>query len=495
MKQSTAKPQGSREKGPDSVEEGLFRAIFDSVPVGVAVTTRDRRFRKVNRKLCEILDYEPQDLLGKTFVDVTHPDDIEKSISESDRAYDQDFSGGKFSKRYLTRSGDVVWAQVTVHTVRQDDDSSYVVALIEDVTEQRCQEELARSLASHSDRLAGIIKQSPFFTIFATADGAITYLNNAALEMLGFADSASAIGQSLDLFDFCEASGESTPLLEAVRENKTYQGERTFRTATGDQRIEVEVSAFEIASPRAGEPTGVAVIARDISLRRQYERRIRANERRLRRLTRQLLKAQEEERARIARELHDDITQQLSLLAVDIGFLQAEPVSDPDELQTKLQDLQDQAAALAENVRRLSHQYHPSVLSHADLRAALEMLCEEAKALIDIDINYIPRIEAAELSREKSIVVFRIVQEALRNVAKHADAKSASVILDRQGKEILVVVVDDGKGFDSEADRNRQGLGLVSMLERAQLIGGSINIVSAPNEGSRIELRIPRSDA
>ncbi len=476
----------------DAVDEDLFGAIFDSAPIGIAVTARDQRFKRVNRRLCEILGYDADELVGKSFVDVTHPDDVGQSVSQANDAYRQGFAGSRFSKRYLTSSGDVVWAQVTVHAVQGASGPRYVVALIEDVSERHCQEELARSLAKQSDRLAGIIKHSPYFTVFAAEDGSITYLNDAALAMLGLQDSASVIGQSLDLFDLCDAGGGAKPLLEAVREEKSFSDERTFRSAGGRERIEVEVSAFEIAAG-GEECSGIAVIARDISLRRDVERQLRSSERRLRRLTRRLLAAQEEERARIARELHDDITQQLSLLAVDIGFLQTEPVTDADDFQAKLQDLQDQAVDLAENVRRLSHQFHPSALSHSDLAEALRQLCAEAQTLHEIEARFIARVDAVELSREKSTVVYRIVQEALRNVAKHAEASGATVILDRDDGGVSVIVLDDGKGFDAEEEGNAQGLGLVSMFERAQLIGGSVEITSAPGEGSRIELRVPHA--
>ena len=205
-----------------------------------------------------------------------------------------------------------------------------------------------------------------------------------------------------------------------------------------------------------------------------------------------LIAAQEEERARIARELHDDISQRLALLAN--GFRQLEQPRPrarrlrPKQQRQRLLELTDEICA---DVRRLSHQLHPSTLEYLGLAAAVRDLCQEVSQQHAIEIECRVREVPAELDDNVSLSLFRSAQEALRNVVKHSHAQHARVELAGGPGAVRLTVSDDGVGFDPEQLKSRHGLGLVSMEERLRAVGGEVSIRSKPSQGTQVEARTP----
>ena len=356
-----------------------------------------------------------------------------------------------------------------------------------DVTEKMEAETRESNLRVLTAKLSSIIEASPHFTAFSTTDGVVTFLNAAALSLLRI-DPESADGKIvLDLVDLLPEE-ERDVVLGAVRTRGVWQGVTALRAPGSAKLTPVELSVFPIDAPSREGVAGVALIAQDISLRKAFEAKVRQRERRLQRLTRQLLHAQEAERARMARELHDDVTQDLSLLAMEIGFLQLSPDKDAETVAAKLGELHQQAVDLTDKVRLVSHQYHPSVLDHSTLAGALESLVAESRAMRKIDVSFVAH-DDPPAPREVSTVVYRIVQEALLNIAKHSGADKGSVVLRAEESHVTVGVSDDGDGFDP--DDEREGLGLVSMQERAQSIGASLAVHSVKGEGTTVEVRAP----
>jgi signal transduction histidine kinase len=224
------------------------------------------------------------------------------------------------------------------------------------------------------------------------------------------------------------------------------------------------------------------------SWRRRAEAELRASVDRIRDLGRRLLTAQEEERARIARELHDDVSQQLVILKMDLQAL-GSTVQDGDASLVS-EDLQRTDDILA-SVHALSHRLHPTRLRLIGLVAALESLTSELSrpgVLVVFTHDDIP----SPLPPDVTLCVFRIAQEALHNALKHSHARNISLHLrhDRRGLELTVV--DNGHGFDA-ASISGKGLGLLSMRERAEVIGGTFEVQSSPHTGTTIELRVPLS--
>ena len=204
-----------------------------------------------------------------------------------------------------------------------------------------------------------------------------------------------------------------------------------------------------------------------------------------------LIHAQEEERARIARELHDDINQRLALLANrlhELGQLSAE--RDEAPYQQQIGELKQLTGEIAADIQHLSHQLHPSKLHYLGLAAAVRELCREFSKQHKIEVECVVRDLPRDLEDSVSLSLFRIVQESLSNVGRHSRARHAKVQLTFQSTTARLCVSDDGIGFDSNA-RNGHGLGLVSMQERLRSVGGEFFIRSRPSLGTQVEGIVP----
>jgi len=208
-------------------------------------------------------------------------------------------------------------------------------------------------------------------------------------------------------------------------------------------------------------------------------------------LSGRLIQAQEEERARIARELHDDINQRLALLANGLEELQHAPAEELEaSLNQELQRLWQVTSDIAADIQQLSHQLHPSKLHYLGLAAAARELCREFSRQHKIPVECVVRKVPTDLDAAVRLGLFRTIQESLRNVAKHSQAHHVRVELTGESAGVRLQVSDDGVGFDPNRARIR-GLGLVSMRERLRLVGGQFSIWSQPSLGTRIEATVP----
>ena len=228
----------------------------------------------------------------------------------------------------------------------------------------------------------------------------------------------------------------------------------------------------------------------DVTERRQAADGLRASQGELRRLAGRLIEAQEAERRRIARELHDDLSQGLALLSIDLDVVARRPPVAAAELVERLRGASARVRELSSAVHDLSHQLHPSKLEHLGLDAALRGLCTEFGHHHGVKVRYASGGVPGAIPEAAAVCLYRIAQEALRNVARHARTDHARVELTGAPGRLRLRIGDDGAGFDPAA-RGDGGLGLVSMRERLTLIGGRIAIDARPGGGTRIDVCVP----
>lgn len=253
-----------------------------------------------------------------------------------------------------------------------------------------------------------------------------------------------------------------------------------------------EMRTFEARMVRCGSDAVLSVV-RDVTAWRRSQAALLEREEELGALTARLLSAQEEERSRVAREIHDDAGQQLAALAFGVSALTRRLAGTHPGEGEALDALQHSIETLADTIRGISHRLHPSVLEFAGLAAALRSHCAEAGAAMGVEVSVHVGPRAERVSGETALAAYRIVQEALRNVARHAGAAHAWVAVSRVGSELRVRVRDDGHGMEEpEAASSGGGLGLVSMRERARLVGGTLRVFSPARGGTCVEARLPR---
>lgn len=222
--------------------------------------------------------------------------------------------------------------------------------------------------------------------------------------------------------------------------------------------------------------------------RRRAEAQLRTSFQRIREVGGRLLSAQETERTRIARELHDDVSQQLALLKLDLHQLTTMVQGDVDA-EAVAGEAAKSADGIATSVRDLSHRLYPAKLRLVGLLVALQGLCRELSHRSP-SITFTHENVPATLPPDLTLCLFRIVQESLQNALKHSHAENVSVRLSGNSHSLALTVIDDGVGFDVD-DKWGQGLGLISMGERVEAFGGTVNVLSSPHRGTRVEVSVP----
>jgi len=232
-----------------------------------------------------------------------------------------------------------------------------------------------------------------------------------------------------------------------------------------------------------GDAGGILIFAEDITRRKQMEEALSD-------MTRKLVEAQEQERTRIARELHDDITQRLAMLAIEIDHATENGAEMTAEARDRARELSKRAKEISSDVQSLSRQLHSSALEYLGLETGMRSWCKEFSERQKLEIVFRSH-KVPELSQEISLCLFRVLQEALQNAAKHSGAKRVEVQLAGNSGEIHLVVSDSGSGFDVNAPGRSRGLGLTSMQERVRLVGGTIAIESTPQAGTTILVSAP----
>ena len=230
----------------------------------------------------------------------------------------------------------------------------------------------------------------------------------------------------------------------------------------------------------------------EVSERMRTEQSLEASRRDLRHLTSQLLRVQEEERRRISRDLHDDINQRLALLTIDLEALEKTLATAPIETMRAVRAIEDRVIELSDDVRHLAHQLHPSILDDLGLSIALQRLVDDFTARTGVKGQFIDHDSVKVLDPRVSTCLYRVAQESLRNVSRHAKANQVQVELARLRDGLQLLVNDDGAGFDGAFQLDKhEGLGFLSMKERVTLVGGTLDVQSGEGEGTRVCAWVP----
>ena len=291
------------------------------------------------------------------------------------------------------------------------------------------------------------------------------------------------------------------PHLEAARRTErtvhvNYQIPSTPIAALSER---IMTAALSFIGCSAGGNGLYAWIGEDITEKMHLDRRTEASRRslevsqvQLRQLTAQLLSAQDDERRRIARELHDELNQRVISLAFDIDDRMQQAPGLPAAARTTLQLVKNEVAELSDHLRDLAHRLHPSVLDDLGITSALRVCAQEFQQREHIPVHLALAESDKPLGRHLAECLFRVTQEALRNVAKHAGAMHVFLELTYHEDHVLLRIEDDGRGFTRQDRHNIQrGLGLVSMGERVRLVEGTLTVTSDPGRGTRLAVSIP----
>ncbi len=333
-----------------------------------------------------------------------------------------------------------------------------------------------------------LAEAAPVMVWMSGPDKACTYFNTQWLEFTGLplerqtGDGWSEGVHPADLQRCLETYSRAFDAREAFRmEYRLRRFDRDYRWIldTGVPRLHPD-----------GTFDGYIGSCIDITDQKQGEEDLRVAHARQLDLTRRLLNAQEEERRRLAREMHDDWTQRLTLLGIQIAKLE-EQFGAPEKALPLLRTVQEQLMSLSVDVHDLSRQLHPAILDDLGLVEALRSECAGFSRREGIAVAYYPEDVPSRLPKDIALCVYRVAQEALRNIAKHSRVNEASIGLVGTGSELVLRVLDEGVGFDPAAVLSQPGLGLSSMAERIRLVHGEHSVSSAEGKGTIVSARVP----
>jgi PAS domain S-box-containing protein len=341
------------------------------------------------------------------------------------------------------------------------------------------------------DLSANLLDMSGALIVILDPAGRIIAFNHASQERSGYSFSEV---EGRTFWDFLippeevdEAKSVFASILRGAGPASTY--ERTWIGKDGARRVIASSSIGRCGADGAVRQiisTGI-----DITPRKLAQDALRRSEDQLRRLMANLLIAQEEERKRVARELHDDLNQRMAMLANEVATLEQTPPGSARLLRKQLRSLRERVDQLSDDLRRTAHRLHPSVLDHFGLVAAIESHCSDFMKLHPIQLKLTHRSVPESIPFDGSLCLYRVTQECLNNVAKHSGARKVTVAIRGNKDGILLSVTDNGKGFDPGLLADQSGLGIVGIRERVRLVDGIVSIDSRPGHGTQIDVRVP----
>ena len=475
-----------------------FKNLMNSTDIGTIFLDRSLNVKLFTPRAREIFNLIATDT-GRSLLDITSTLRNEDLIADVNQVLT---TLQKIEREVQT--SDERWYMMGASPYRTSDDRiEGIVITFVDITGRK-QTELANR------QLVAIVESSADAIISTDFDGVITTWNQAAERIFGFSKE-EAIGQPISIIIPSDRSQEESVFNERIGRGQRIDYFETVRKHKNGTLIDVSLTVYPIKD-QAGLITGMSKIARDLrerkrlsleseakvmeadaALRKEIVDRKYAEELRMHVLG-ELIRAQEDERRRVARDLHDQLGQQLTTLQLKLETLKGQ-AGDQQQLAAGFEDLQVLARNLDADVEFLAWELRPTSLDDLGLAPALGNYVKEWSERFRIVAEFHDTGLAGErLSPEIESNLYRIAQEALNNVAKHAQAATANVLLERRDNQISLIVEDDGVGFDSEAERSdAERLGLTGIRERAALIGGSLEIETAPNKGTTLYIRIPVS--
>jgi signal transduction histidine kinase len=218
---------------------------------------------------------------------------------------------------------------------------------------------------------------------------------------------------------------------------------------------------------------------------------VRSSQSRLTEVTHELIAAREDEATRIGRELHDDVGQRIALVSIGLSRLRKALAGPAPSAVLDVTRLQEQASAINRSLREISHELHPAALEQVGLSRALRLKCDEVHQATGMDLRMVNHGDMSVIPRDVALCLFRVAQEALNNVTRHSGAHRVDLSLQREDTEILLEVTDDGRGFAPGAPGHIAGLGLYSVAERVDSVGGTLTVASTPGAGTTLRVAIP----
>lgn len=466
--------------------EERFRALAESSLVGIYVL-KEGKYAYVNPAMAGVFGYSVAEMIGMSPREIVQPSD-HGMVNENIR---RRIAGEVQSMRYEVRGRhkDGSTRDVEVYGTRAEiNGRPALVGTLIDITDRKRAEE---ARLEGMERYRAVVEAFDGFIYICSQDYRMEFMNQRLIERTG----RNAVGE------MCyRALHNNDSVCEWCVNDRVFQGE-TVRWEVQSPKDHRWYYVVNTPIRHADGTMSKQSMIMDITERKlaeealkESESALRNSQKDLRRLAGRLISAQEDELRRLSRELHDDLTQRLAVTAIEAGKLELELNRMqhvlPDPVQ-KISQIKKELIRVSEDVHRISRQLHPTILDDLGLVRAIESECAAFMRREDIEIIFRAENVPAVIDKDIALCIYRIVQEGLKNVAAHSGAKNCEIDLKNVDDTLCLAVSDDGAGFEPGEVRQKPGLGLSSMRERAQLVQGDFSIRSQPGQGAVIQICVP----
>ena len=455
--------------------EAKFRLVAETAPCAIWIL-EGSGLVYVNRHAEILSGYTRDELLAMNAWDLVDPEFRDISHQRSNARRSGKNPEPRYQFKIRTKSGDVRWLDFTGART-QFEGRPAILATAFDITAIKRAEEQLRERTMYLDAL---MANTPLGIVTKDEDNRVLFCNPAFERMFHYSQ-GELLGKDIDDVIASHDLVEATRMTHAVRDGGVVHATAQRRKKDGTL-IDVELHGIRVFS---GETfVGAFAIYQDITERRRSEEKLQA-------LRNRLTRAQEEERSRIARDLHDDIGQRLALLSIDLEQMKLASLKISSALAGELESLVRTAGDITSDVHNISRRLHPSQVELLGLAPALNNFCREFAIRNSMQIRFVSVPLTCKVQEEASLCLFRVAQESIRNVYKHSGCQQALVELDELPGSLRLRISDQGAGFDPTSADSAQGLGLLSMEERLRSMGGELFVHSHPGGGTCIEACIP----
>ncbi|UCD89109.1 MAG: PAS domain S-box protein [Desulfobacterales bacterium] len=465
--------------------EQEYVSLIKNIPSIVYKGYKDWSVNFFDKKIESITGYDARDFNSRKlkWVDVIIEEDIErtkKSFIEAlktEKSYVREY-------RIKSKDGEICWIQERGQIVcDKNGEIECVNGVFFDITKRKYAEEALRESEAFN---ASLMNHAPSAILVLNSDTSIKYVNPAFEKISGFSYKELMGSKAPYPWQTKETLDKTKNDLDVATHNDVRKVEQLFQKKNGNL-FWVEITSAPVES--GGELKYYLSNWIDITERKQAEEQIRT-------LTQQLIKAQENERQMISRELHDRIGQDLSMLKILCNNLFDNQSEVPAEMRQRVSQLYKILGDSINSVRDMAYDLRPSSLDQLGLVRTLYQFCEDfsEKTGLNVDFNS-AGMDELKLDFDTEINMYRLVQESLNNIIKHADAKQVTIKLVASFPKIILRIEDDGKGFDKknrlDAAAYEKRMGIISMKERVSLLNGKIRINSSPAKGTKIFIEVP----
>ena len=453
----------------------------------------------MNDQAFKVLEYSPEDVIGRPWSFLIHPDDRGTSAAVFTAMIEQQVDIFNFENRYVTKSGKVINVLHNVRILRNEQGEIVgTQGIARDITQRKQVEDRLKLFSRAMEEATDGVQ-------IVNLDGRIVYSNRAAEEMHGYA-AGELTGKHVNDMGM-EREFSSRVIIPEIMQTGCWSGELMNVRKDGSQ-FPIWLSTALVKNDK-GEHIAMIGIIRDITERRRAEVALRrshvelevlVHERtaELRMINEQLSmfssylqEAREKERTAIAREIHDELGQALTALKIDLSWLKKRLPKNQKTLLEKQASMSELVEATIQTVKKISTELRPGILDHLGLTAAIEWQAEEFQKRTGIPCGVSIMHEEIVPDKDRSTTIFRIFQETLTNITRHAKATKVSVRLEKENNSLILEVSDNGKGITEKQLSDSKSLGLMGMRERAAYWGGHVNMKGVRNGGTTVIVHIP----